>query len=70
MELIDPLEKWPSDCVDAVHDEHGGEDLFGVRAQTGVRILKEAMYGLVRKNSIWQAWDDVSNAELNPEYVI
>ena len=27
------------------------------------------MYGLVCKNSIWQAWDDVSNAELNPNDV-
>ena len=64
-----PIGKWPSDWVDAVHDEDGGEDLLGVRPQTGVHILKEAMYGLVCKNSIWQAWDDVSNAELNPEDV-
>ena len=27
------------------------------------------MYGLVCKISIWQAWDDVSNAELNPSDV-
>ena len=27
------------------------------------------MYGLVCKNSIWQAWDDVSNAELHPSDV-
>ena len=27
------------------------------------------MYGLVCKNSIWQARDDVSNADLNPSDV-
>ena len=64
-----PIGKWPSDWVDDVHDEDGGEDLLGVRSHTGVQIFKEAMYGLVCKNSIWQAWDDVSNAELNPSDV-
>ena len=64
-----PVGDWPSDWVDTVHDEDGGEDLIGVRPQTGVQVLKEAMYGLVCRNSIWKAWDDVSNVELNVDDV-
>ena len=64
-----PVGDWPSDWVDTVHEEDGGNDEFGVRPQSGVKILKEAMYGLVCRNSIWKAWDDVSNVELSVEDV-
>ena len=64
-----PVGDWPPDWVDAIHEEDGGDDSLGVRPQNGVNILKECMFGLVCKNSIWQAWDDVSNAELNPDDV-
>jgi hypothetical protein len=52
-----------------VHDEDGGDEANGVRPQSGVDVLKEAMYGLVCRNSIWKAWDDVTNVELNSEDV-
>ena len=51
--------------MDGVHDEDGVDNHYGVRPQQGVETLKEAMYGLVCHNSIWKAWDDVTNAELN-----
>ena len=60
-----PVGKWPSDWVDGVHDDEGGDDHYGVRPQQGVEALKEAMYGLVCHNSIWKAWDDVTIVELN-----
>ena len=50
-----PIAEWPSDSVDKVHDEDGGDDYYGVRPQHGVEALKEAMYGLIRNSSIWKA---------------
>ena len=35
----------------------------------GVRIFREAMYGLVCRNTMWQTLDDVTRAELNVEDV-
>ena len=64
-----PVGDWPIDWVDTVHDEDGGEDVRGARPQTGVQVLREAMYGLVCRNTIWKAWDDVSGADLNVEDV-
>ena len=51
-EVNRPVGDWPSDWVDTVHEEDGGNDEFGVRPQSGVKILKEAMYGLVCRNSV------------------
>ena len=59
-----PVWKWPSDWVDGAHDEDGGDDCCGVRPQQGDEAFKEAMYGLVCHNSIWKAWDDVTEVEL------
>ena len=64
-----PVGKWPTDWADGRHDEDGGDDYYGVRPQQGVEALKEAMYGLVCHNSIWKAWDDVTDVELNVEDV-
>ena len=64
-----PMGNWPADWVDTVHEEDGGDDSLGVRPQSGVEVLKDCMFGLICKNSIWQAWDDVSNAVLNPDDV-
>ena len=55
--------------MDGVRDEDGGDDYYGVRPQQGVEALKEAMYGLVCHNSIWKAWDDVTNVEVNAKDV-
>ena len=52
-----PVGDWPADWVDTVHDEDGGDDKIGVRPQSGVRLLKEAMYGLICRNSVWKAWE-------------
>lgn len=65
-----PVGDWPADWVDIVHEEDGGCDDRGVRPQKGAEILRDVMYGLVCKNSIWRAWDDVSNVDLNVEDVL
>ena len=64
-----PVGDWPDDWVDAVHEDDGGEDSIGVRPQSGAHILREAMYGLVCRNTMWKAWDDVTGADLNVEDV-
>ena len=61
-----PVGKWPSDWADGEHDEDGGDDRYGVRPQQGVEAFKEGMYGLVCRNTIWKAWDDVTSASLMP----
>ena len=35
----------------------------------GIEVMKGAMYGLICKNSVWKAWDDLTNAELKVEDV-
>jgi len=64
-----PVGKWPADWIDVVHEEEGGDDLYGVRPQQGVEVLKNEMYALVCKNSMWRAWDDVTDVELNVDDV-
>ena len=64
-----PVGNWPKDWVDTIHEEEGGDDQHGVRPQRGVEVLKEAMYALVCKNTMWTAWDDVTNVQLNVDDV-
>ena len=56
-----------SDCwIDTWCDKDGGCDDQGVRPQNGVTLLKQEMDGLTCKNGYETAWDDVTNAPLNP----
>ena len=52
--------------IDTWHDEDGGCDDRVVRPQKGVTLLKQEIDGLTCENGYETAWDDVSNAPLNP----
>ena len=61
-----PVGDYPNWWIDTWHDEDGGCDERGLRPQNGVTLLKQEMDGLTCKNGYETAWDDVTNAPLNP----
>ena len=61
-----PVGEYPDWRIDTWHDEDGGFDDRGLRPQNGVTLLKQEMDGLTCKNGYETAWDDVTNAPLNP----
>ena len=61
--------EWPKDWIDGIHEEEGGVDHYGARPKQSIELIKDAMYGLICKNSMWKAWDDSTNVELNVEDV-
>ena len=68
-EIYRPVGDLPEDWIDGIHEEEGGVDHYGVRLQQGIEVVKDAMYGLICKNSMWKAWVDLTNVELNVEDV-
>ena len=64
-----PIGDWPDHWFDGIHDEDGGSELHGVRPQNGTAILKEEMSGLVTRGGEYVAWDDVTEAGLDPKEV-
>ena len=62
-------ETGPKDWIDGIHAEEGGADNYGMCPQLGAEVTEDAMYGLICKNSLWKAWDDLTNVGLNAEDV-
>ena len=59
----------PGHWKDLVHDEDGGYDMFGRRAQDGRLQLKQELAKLAFANGKEWAQDDVSGVELDPKMV-
>ena len=64
-----PVGDYPEHVVDNLHEVGCGNDLYGVRPQCGVTLLQAEMNGLSYKSEYSIPWDDVSNANLVPEFV-
>ena len=64
-----PVGDYPENWLDTWHEQDGGMDERGVRPQMGVTLLKQEMDGLSYKSGYETAWDDVTNAELQPGLV-
>ena len=64
-----PIGDYAEHWFDGVHEDEGGDDHRGVRPQQGTEILKKEMNGLLKRGGEHIAWDDVTNAELDPEDV-
>ena len=60
---------WPTNCVDCVHDDDGGDDKLGLRPQRGIEILRAEIDAPTFKNGIAEAKDDISGCSLPPELV-
>ena len=58
----------PHRWVDYWHEEDGGDDHRGVRPKVEVALLHKEMGGLAFKGGYEVAWDDVTNAELLPDF--
>ena len=46
-----PAGKYPSDWVDFMHEEYGGNHAHAASPQYGINVLEREMYGLVCSNS-------------------
>ena len=64
-----PIGSWPSNWVDTIHEPDGGMDMFGPRPQRGIELLQSQLDALTMRNGIACAKDDVSGADLSPEWV-
>ena len=64
-----PVGKYPEHWMDTWHEPEGGFDVRGVRPQYGVTILEWEMSALTCKGGYEVAFDDVSNAQLEPSLV-
>ena len=64
-----PVGKYPEHWMDTWHEPEGGFDVRGVRPQYGVTILESEMSALTCKGGYEVAFDDVSNAQLEPSLV-
>ena len=59
----------PLIAKDNVHDEDGGHDMFGLRQQDGIQILRDEIYCVMQRDGLVEAWDDVTNKHLDYELV-
>ena len=64
-----PVGDYPEHWVDNWHGLEGGNDLYGVRPQSGVTLLQAEMNGLSYNCGYETAWDDASNENIVPELV-
>ena len=55
-----PSLKWPSHWQDTVHDEDGGHEMFGQRAQDGRATLRQELAKLAFADGNEWAQDEVS----------
>ena len=55
--------------IDTKHDDDGGNEKVGDRPQDGRKILENHVNALRVAEGEAIAWDDVTNAALNPELV-
>ena len=59
--------EWPRHWKDILHDEDGGNDMFGRGPQDGRALLRSALAKLSNHNGYVFATDDVSGVNLKPE---
>lgn len=63
-----PMPK-PQWWKDGVHEEDCVFDMVGERRQDGRQLLKDEMIGVLQRDGVVEAWDDVSGKYLDPERV-
>ena len=69
VKMTKPIGSWPDHWVDMMHERDGGDDILGPRPQNGIELLQSELDALTMRNGIACAKDDVSGAELLPEWV-
>ena len=57
----------PQEWGDKVHEADGGDDNIGPRPQHGQSILAEELFGLMCREGVSSAWDDVSGKVVGPK---
>ena len=65
-ESTNRMEHW----IDGVHERDGGQDVRGYRPQDGRGILQKELDALHVAEGVNVAWDDVTNAYLEPDRVL
>ena len=59
----------PPSWTDTIHEDEGGDDSVGERQQNGQAILRDELHGMLQRDGIIEAWDEVSHKPLDPTMV-
>ena len=60
----------PRNWNDTIHEQDGGFDEIGPRPQDGRQILVDEIMGVMQRDGVATAWDDVTNKNLDHEKVM
>lgn len=49
-----------------IHEDDGGDDSVGLRQQHGQQLLRDELLGMLQRDGVLGAWDEVNHTPLDP----